>query len=109
MRGLRHGNRRLACRRGPGRVQEVGDRAQVADHLAAGLRRSVPGTEVHPPAGNGGNSTLEAVPTRAYSLVPTVVSGSTGLEPDPAVCIRQAGRLLEQLAPDVLAQQWPGR
>ena len=33
----------------------------------------------------------------------------TDVEPDPAVCIREAGRLLERLAAEAVAPEWLGR
>ena len=53
---------------------------QVARHVAAGLRRALPGIDVREaPVADGGDGTVEAVVARGYELVSAVVSGPTGL------------------------------
>jgi glycerate kinase len=53
--------------------------AQVADHLAAGLRRSIPGVELRQvPIADGGEGTVAALTRSGFELVREVVTGPTG-------------------------------
>jgi glycerate 2-kinase len=52
---------------------------QAAEHLAAGLRRVVPGLDVDVcPVADGGDGTLDAVLSAGFRRVPVVAAGPTG-------------------------------
>ena len=82
--------------------------AQVADHVTTGLRRAVPGIAVVlAPVADGGDGTVDAVASRGYDLVPTVVGGPTG-EPLSAVYARRGDTAVVELAEASGLRRLPG-
>src|SRR3712207_1272644 len=69
---------------------------QVAAHLAAGLARAVPGTEVvQVPVADGGDGTLDAAVSAGYRRVPVSAQGPTGEPVEPAYADRDGIAVVE--------------
>ena len=70
--------------------------AQVAERVAAGLARAVPGVEVvRVPVADGGDGTLEAAVSAGYRRVPVRVEGPTGDPVDTAYAERDGVAVVE--------------
>jgi glycerate kinase len=70
--------------------------AQVAEHLAVGLRRYSPDLEIRlAPVADGGDGTLEAVLACGYTRRPVVVSGPTGEPIDADLAVRGRTAVVE--------------
>ena len=82
--------------------------AQVADHVAAGLRRHEPTVDVRlAPVADGGDGTLEALAASGFRLVPVVVSGPTG-QPVDAAFARRGEMAVVELAEASGLRRLPG-
>ena len=72
--------------------------AQVAEHVAAGLRAAVPGVEVDQlPVADGGDGTVEAAASAGYRRVPIQAIGPTG-DPVETAYAERAGVAVVELA-----------
>lgn len=73
--------------------------ADVAAHLAHGLRAGAPGVEaVEVPVADGGDGTLDAALAAGYQRIPVTVSGPTGQPVDTAIAVRGKTAVVELAA-----------
>ncbi|MER5639503.1 glycerate kinase [Kitasatospora sp. NPDC002227] len=84
--------------------------AEVAAHLAAGIRRVAPGVEVRElPVADGGEGTLAAALAAGFTRVPAKVAGPTGLPVDAAIAVRDGIAVVELAQASGLARLPGGR
>ncbi|RZS36364.1 glycerate kinase [Herbihabitans rhizosphaerae] len=70
--------------------------AEVATHLAAGLRSAVPGLDVREvPVADGGDGTLDAVVANGFRHVPVRATGPTGEPVDTGYAVRDGVAVVE--------------
>lgn len=70
--------------------------AEVASHVAIGLRRFRPDLDVRlSPVADGGDGTLDAVIASGYERRPVVVTGPTGVRVDSAFAVREGTTVIE--------------
>jgi len=82
---------------------------QVAGHVAAGLRRAVPGIDVREvPVADGGDGTLDAALAAGFERVPVTASGPTG-EPVATGYARRGDTAVVELADVSGLARLPGR
>ncbi|MGK4584268.1 glycerate kinase [Kitasatospora sp. HPMI-4] len=84
--------------------------AEAAARIAAGIRRTVPGTEVRElPVADGGEGTLDAALAAGFARVPVRVTGPTGLPVDAAIAVRGDTAVVELAQAAGLARLPGGR
>ncbi|MDI9581255.1 MAG: glycerate kinase, partial [Thermobispora sp.] len=84
--------------------------AEVARHVAAGLRRAVPGLSVATlPVADGGEGTLDAVISAGFRRVPVRATGPTGEPVDTAYAERDGTAVVELADVSGLARLPGGR
>ncbi|MDH6575219.1 glycerate kinase [Kitasatospora sp. MAP5-34] len=84
--------------------------AEVAAHLAAGIRRAAPGVEIRElPVADGGEGTLAAALAAGFTRVAAKVAGPTGLPVDAAIALRGDIAVVELAQSSGLARLPGGR
>ncbi len=84
--------------------------AEVAAHLAAGIRRIAPGVEVRElPVADGGEGTLAAALAAGFTRIPAKVAGPTGLPVDAAIAVKGGTAVVELAQASGLARLPGGR
>ena len=84
--------------------------AQVVAHLAAGIRRAAPDTDVVAvPVADGGDGTLDAALAAGFTRVPVVAHGPTGMPLESAIALRDGVAVVELAAVSGLALLPGGR
>lgn len=84
--------------------------AEVAAHLAAGIRRVVPGVEIRElPVADGGEGTLAAALAAGFTRIPAKVAGPTGLPVDAAIAVKGDTAVVELALASGLARLPGGR
>ena len=84
--------------------------AKVAGHLAVGIRRATPGTDVVvAPVADGGDGTLDAALATGFTRVAVLAHGPTGRRLESAIAVRDGVAVVELAAVSGLALLPGGR